>query len=240
MKAKPDPAAKFPAKDSGLGLQSLAREMEALAAVALKPPPFPMEPLPRGNGRIVLVLPGFLAGDWTTARLREFLASLDYRVETAEILFNAGPTKSILARLDAKVASLVSESRGPIHLVGISLGGVLARHLALRNPSTVRNVVTLCSPIRFPVTTPLQPFAQALAPFHEAEWVARRDEISQTLTVPVTAIYAEEDGIVDWRQCLQDESDLAKNVRVSGAHTTVGSNPEAQAVVAKALARTTS
>ena len=96
--------------------------------------------------------------------------------------------------------------------------------------------MTLCSPIRFPVTTPLQPFAQALAPFHEESWVARRDEIAQPLSVPVTAIYTEEDGIVDWRQCLQDETDMAKNVRVSGAHTTVGSNPEAQTAIAFALA----
>ena len=122
MKTTRHATAKFPHKDSGLGLQSLAREMEALATVALKPPPFPEGPLPRGDGRIVLVLPGFLAGDWTTARLRDFLRSLDYRVETAEILFNAGPTKSILTRLDAKVASLIAQSKGPIHLVGISLG----------------------------------------------------------------------------------------------------------------------
>jgi esterase/lipase len=210
--------------------------MEAIAAWSLKPPPFPEEPLPRGEGRIVMVLPGFLSGDWTTGRLRDFLRSLDYRVETPEILFNAGPTKSILARLDAKVASLVEESEGPIHLVGISLGGVLARHLALRNPSTVRCVVTLCSPIRFPVTTPLQPFAVALAPFLDEKWVARRDEISQSLTVPVTAVYTEDDGIVDWRQCLQDETDMAKNLRVSGAHMTIGSNPEAQRATALALA----
>lgn len=226
----------FPHPESGLGLQSLAREMEAFAASAFRPPPALAEDLPRGDGHAVLVLPGFLAGDWTTQRLRDVIAQLGYRAEAPEILFNAGPTRQILSRLNRKLLDLADSSGAQVSIVGISLGGVLARQLALDNVDAVRGVVTLCSPIRYPVVTPLQPFAHALTPFHEPSWLDRRGEIGSALPMPVTAIYSQDDGIIDWRQCLQDEAPGAANVRVTGAHTTVGSNPEAHAAVARALA----
>ena len=107
--------------------------------------------------------------------------------------------------------------------------------MARRHAAHVRSVITLCTPIHFPVTTPLAPFAQAFAPFHDPTWAARGAELAQPLPVPVTAIYSRDDGIVDWRQCLQDEAPGCRNVCVSGAHSTVGSNPEAQIAVAMAL-----
>jgi pimeloyl-ACP methyl ester carboxylesterase len=203
-------------------------------SVSVHPPPYPVQDLPRGDCDTVLLLPGFLAGDWTMDRLRRFLEALDYRVEQAGIVFNPGPTAATLARIESTLLRLSAE-RGPVHLVGQSLGGVFARELARNHPRRVRSVVTLCTPIRFPVTTPLAPFARALAPFHSAEWSARMHEIAKPLVVPTTAIYSQEDGIVDWRQCLQDDAPSSRNVRVSGAHSTMGSNPEAQIAVAMAL-----
>ena len=226
----------FPAKDSDLGVHSLAREMQAFAAAALSPPSFPPD-APAGDGHAVLVIPGFLAGDWTTARLRDFLARLGYCAETADIRFNTGPTRGLVNKLQSRLEALHEDTGAAVSLVGISLGGTLARQLARANPRRVRAVVTLCSPIRFPVETPLQPFAQILAPLHEAEWMAHLEEIGDPLPLPVTAIYSEEDGILDWRTCLQDACADACNVRVASAHTTIASHPAAQSAVAHALAR---
>jgi hypothetical protein len=226
----------FPPKDSGLGFESWAREMASLARTTLDPPQFPDQPLPRGQGRTVLLIPGFLSGDWSMARLAAFLRSLDYRVETARVFFNPGPTAGMVARLDETMLRLAKN--GPIHIVGQSLGGVLARHLARRHPDKVCRVVTLCSPIRFPVTTPLEPFTRLLKPFLDPKWVRSRHEIAMPLPVPVTAIYSPEDGIVDWRQCLQDDAPGAENVLVRGTHSAMGSNPKAQIVIALALGKT--
>lgn len=225
----------FPPKGSSLGLHSWALEMAALARVNLHPPDNPKELLPRGDGRTVLLIPGFLSGDWSMTRLRDFLAGLGYRVETAHVFFNPGPTASMIAQLDATLLRLAADAK--IDIVGISLGGVLARSLALHHPQSVRRIVTLCSPIRFPVTTPLEPFAQILGRFHDSKWVARRHDIAKPLAVPVTAIYSVDDGIVDWRQCLQDEAPGCANIAIRGAHTTMGSNPQAQKIIAFALAR---
>jgi pimeloyl-ACP methyl ester carboxylesterase len=227
----------LPPRGSQLGVASWLKDLRSLAASTLQPPPFATEDVPRGKGEVVLTIPGFLAGDWTMIRLRNFLSNLGYRVETPGIEFNAGPTAQIIACLDAALLRLAEESGGPIALIGQSLGGVLARELAHRHPQAVRQVITLCSPIRFPISTPLAPFAQLLAPFHDPVWLARAAAIvGQPPAAPVTAIYSPDDGIVDWRQCLQDEAPGYANVAVAGAHSTMGSNPAAQAAIARALA----
>ena len=227
-------SAVLPGRDSPLGFRSWARGLASLANVTVRPPPYAAQELPLGGGRTVLLVPGFLAGDWTMSRLRAFLVRLGYRVEQTGIAFNPGPTAGMIALLETALRRLSAEA-GPVDLVGQSLGGVFARELGRRHARPVRSVVTLCAPIHFPVTTPLAPFAHALAPFHDADWVGRSGELASPPPVPVTAIYSCEDRIVDWRQCLQEESPGCRNVRVSGAHSTVGSNPEAQIAVAKAL-----
>lgn len=225
-------AAVLPPKGSHLGFASASREAGAFWACVVKPPPFPTD-VAAGDGHTVLVIPGFLAADWTTGRLRAFLRQIGYHTKTARIRFNAGPTPRMLARLDETLLALSKDA--PISIIGQSLGGVLARSLAMRHPARVRSVITLGSPIRFPVTTPLQPFAQMLTPFQDKSWLADMNRLSCDPGVPVTAVYSEDDGIVDWRQCLQDETDLCRNVRISGAHATMGSNPQAQVAMARAL-----
>lgn len=190
--------------------------------------------LPRGDGSPVLLIPGFLSGDWSMLGLRAFLRDLGYRAETANILFNPGATAAIISQLDAAFAKL--SRRSGVALVGVSLGGTLARDMARRHPDKVRCLVTLCSPVRFPVTTPLEPFTRLVEPFQDAAWLARRHEVALPLDMPVTAIYTEEDGIVDWRQCLVDEAPGTRCVAVHGPHIAIASDPEARAAVAFALA----
>ena len=225
----------LPERGSPLGLASWARELASVASVAVSPARRPAPTLPRGDGRTVLLIPGFFGGDWTMVRLRGFLTRLGYGVEAAGIAVNLGPTAAILARLESALL-LLGRDHGPIDLVGQSLGGVFARELARKHTAHVRSLVTLCTPIRFPVITPLAPLARALAPFHDAAWTARSGEVAEPLSVPVTALYSRDDGILDWRQCLQDEGPLARNICVSGPHSTIGSNPQAQAAIARALA----
>lgn len=229
-------AAIAPDRQSSLGVRSWARELASAAKITFRPPAYPAAPVPRGAQRTVLLIPGFLAGDWTMERLRTFLIGLDYRVECAGILFNPGPTKTILARIEVRLLALHAE-RGPVHVIGQSLGGIFAREMARRHPQCVRSVVTLCTPVRFPVQTPLAGFVKVLGPFHDAAWAAQAGAIAEPLPVPVTAIYSRNDGIVDWRQCLQDENEICRNICVAGAHSTMGSNPAAQVEIAMALAK---
>jgi hypothetical protein len=75
-----------------------------------------------------------------------------------------------------------------------------------------------------------------LAPIHDPSTRENMEAIAQAPPVPVTAIYSKDDGIVDWRQCLQSETDIHRNVHVRGGHGTMGSNPDAQQLIARTLA----
>lgn len=230
------PIAVFPQRGSSLGLLSLMRNSAALLSAVWEPRQSSVENLPRGDGRIVLVIPAFLSGDWATRPLCNSLSQLDYRVETANVGVNLGPTRALIAKLDAALMRLFALQGGPIDIVGQSLGGVLARDLASRHPDRIRRVVTLCSPIRIPITTPLAPAARLLAPLYDPHWMARREAIVGPLAVSVTALYSQEDGVVDWSECLQkDEGPDRVNVRVSGAHATIASSPATLAAIANAL-----
>jgi pimeloyl-ACP methyl ester carboxylesterase len=225
----------YPKREHALGVRSLFRNGMSLASTLLKPPSVSTNETARGDGRIVLVIPAFLSGDWSTAGLRGFLSRIGYRVETAGVALNIGPTTRLIRRLDQTLLNLAASHGGPIDVVGQSLGGVLARDLAERRPDCVRHLITLCSPIRVPITTPLAPAARLLGAFYDSNWLERRHRIVGPLSVPVTALYSEDDGVVDWRECVLDEHPGSRNVRVSGAHATVGSNPEALAAIAEAL-----
>lgn len=229
-------AAVRPSPESGLGFSSWFHEIVEAARATLATPEYP-EDLPRGNGQSVLLLPGFLAGDWTMRPLRDFLKHLGYQVEFAGISFNLGPTPHLIPHLEQTVERLYAERGEKLVLVGQSLGGSFARALAYRHPGKIAHVITLCSPVRFPVATPLEAIVRWLTPLHGPDVVALLDEITGTPQVPITAVYSRRDGIVDWRCCLQDESATCKNIEVPGAHSAMGFIPEAQAVVARALAQ---
>ena len=223
-----------PTAESGLGFASWVREIVEAARATLATPHYP-DDLPRGNGETVLLIPGFLAGDWTMHVLRDFLRHLGYRVEFAGVALNLGPTKGFLPHLEQAVERLHAESDVPIIVIGQSLGGAFARVLAHRHSEKIAHVVTLASPIRFPVATPLESIVKLLEPLHGPDVMALREEIERTPPVPVTALYSQDDGIIDWRSCLQDESGNCTNIEVSGAHSAMGFSPEAQAAVARAL-----
>lgn len=225
-----------PGPESGLGFGSWVREMTEAARATLAKPQYP-DDLPCGNGETVLLIPGFLAGDWTMHPLRDFLRYLNYRVEFAGIAFNLGPTAGFLPQLEQTVERLHAEAGYPLVIIGQSLGGSFARALAHRRPQRVAQVITLGSPIRFPVATPLEAVVRWLAPFHAPDVMNLVEEIGRTPPVPVTAIYSRDDGIIDWQSCLQDETAHCVNLKVSGAHSAMGFNPEVQALIAREMAR---
>ena len=69
--------ATWPSRESSVSAATLAREMMALTQATLSPPPFP-DDAARGDGQPVIVIPGFLAPDMSTARLREFLVRQNF------------------------------------------------------------------------------------------------------------------------------------------------------------------
>jgi pimeloyl-ACP methyl ester carboxylesterase len=223
----------FPPRGAPVSAASLAREMAAVARVTISPPPFP-EDAARGRGQPVIVLPGFGAKDFTTARLRTFLAAQGFAPRPWPCGANIGPARNVLMKVERDVADMAAR-HGKVALVGISLGGTIAREIARRRPALISRVITLGSPIHLPVVSPLAPLAQAASLLWDADGRAALVRIAERLPVPLTAIVSPMDGIVDWRSCIPDPGD-GEVIEVHTGHSIMGSTPEVQRIVAARLA----
>jgi pimeloyl-ACP methyl ester carboxylesterase len=194
---------------------------------------------PRGDGHPVFVLPGFLTNDGRTRHLRRFLVSLGYQTYGWGEGVNWGPTDHAIAAIERRLQEIRRRHGRKVTLIGHSLGGLLARELAKRFPGDICAVVMLGSPIRLPTATSLAVFFRLLARFHRTAHGMEIEELNRPppASMPVTAIYTREDGIVAWESCLEQAGERRENVEVRGAHSTLASNPMALAIVADRLAQ---
>jgi pimeloyl-ACP methyl ester carboxylesterase len=178
--------------------------------------------LPDGDGQVVLVLPGFLTSDLITRPLREFLEDRGFRTFGWEHGVNLGPTPSALAHLRARVQDLFELNEGPIAIIGISLGGLLARDLAYDCPDRVRHVVTMVSPFRLPTASTFEPLVRLCGPLYDPQIQIER--LAMPLPVASTAFFTRDDGVVAWESCRSDDPDCM-NIEVDGHHMTICRNP---------------
>lgn len=189
--------------------------------------------LPSGEGRVVLVLPGFLTSDLLTMALRQFLADQGFRPFGWEHGVNLGPTPSALAHLRDRVRDLSDINGGPIAVVGVSLGGLLARDLAYDCPDRIRHVVTVASPFRLPTASTFEGLIRICQPLYDAELDI--DRLARPLPVPSTAFFTRDDGVVAWESCRSDDPDC-RNIEVTGPHMTICRNPDVLHHLVHALA----
>ncbi len=192
---------------------------------------------PRGDGGPVLVLPGFLAGDASTVPMRRYLRRLGHAAHGWGQGRNWGPAPDTRASLRRRILQLTESSGAPVALVGWSLGGIYARHLAKVFPDRVRQVVTLASPFRMRNgdRSRVSDVYRAAAGHHHADFTPMGGDYD--LGVPATSIYTKTDGVVDWRACLDRPGPQAENVQVKASHFGIGHNPAALYVVADRLAQ---
>ncbi len=215
-----------PAPSARLFLSEPARGLVGLAVLPLAAPW--LAAAPRGDGRGVLVVPGLLASDMSTALLRGW-----------DLGRNVGPTDAVLDRLPQTLAALAEAARGPVSVVGWSLGGIYARELARQHPGLVRQVITLGSP--FALTDPRQ--SRAGGAYRRRSYlhadngrVPTREEAARPIGVPSTAVYSRRDGIVSWQACIEPETAQHENVQVRCSHLGFGVDPATLWLIADRLA----
>ena len=98
----------------------------------------------KGDGRSIVVFPGFMASDRTTSRLRRSLSAAGFDVHGWGLGRNRGIRIDTLDRV-ARLIGRLSE-RAPVTLIGWSLGGLIAREYAKRFPDQIARVISLGSP----------------------------------------------------------------------------------------------
>lgn len=205
--------------------------------------PYLMAKAPKGDGHRVLVIPGFMAGDRSTAVLRRFIDRLGYQSIPWEQGRNSGG-QSQHEDLIQYFETLIANSDVPITLIGQSLGGVYARELARLHPDSVRMVITLGSPFGSMTSATSPPFLLRL--FKMMSGSTPEQAQKQRLTtdskiappVACTAIYSKTDGIVPWESCIEGVDQLNENVEIVGSHIGMGFHPHVLHVVADRLGQT--
>ncbi len=194
---------------------------------------------PSGDGHPVMVLPGFLAGDLSTAPLRTFLRERGYAAHGWELGLNLGPIHDVKENARRRLLSLHKRSGRKVSLIGWSLGGIYAREIARAHPEAVRFVITLGSPFA------LSPKANNAWRLYELASGDRIDEWEENwfahrpapLPVPSTAIYSPTDGVAAWQCCVQPHGPLSESIEVDSSHCGLGHNPLALFAIADRLAQ---
>lgn len=221
-----------------LYLTEQVRSMGTFGCLLLGQPWLSMSP--RGHGQPVIVMPGFAAGDLSTAPLRGYLRGLGYEASGWGLGVNIGPTRRVLSSLRRMVEDLAQRSGRPVALVGWSLGGIFARMVARQVPDTVSQVITMGSPFRYHYREPARgvDMINRLLGLHapRAEW-PEEERTMPPLPVPSTAIYSRLDGIVDWRTCIDVVDSRHENVQVYSSHLGMGHDPSVMWAVADRLAQ---
>jgi len=201
-----------------------------------------------------VIIPGFLGTDLYLTEIHGWLERIGYRAYFSGIGINAECPNLLIQRvLSATVAKALDETGRKIHLIGHSLGGVIARALAGQRPKDIASVITLASPIQGTVAnrTVLQAADAVRLQIQREHGSAvlprcytgqctcnfinslRRDVPRAMLQ---TAIYTRYDGIVDWRYCMTRKA--GSDFEVPGTHIGMAFNPAVYSIVAERLAMT--
>ena len=94
-----------------------------------------------GEGRPVLLVPGFMAGDGTLATMAKWLRANGYWTHRAGIRANVGCSQDACERIEERLEALAARTGSKVAIVGQSRGGVLARVVATRRPDLVSGIV---------------------------------------------------------------------------------------------------
>jgi len=208
--------------------------------------------VPEGDGRGVLLIPGFLAGDGSLGTMTTWLRAAGWHTKRAGIRANVGCSEVACTKLEERLEALAQRTGDRVVIIGQSRGGVLGKALAARRPDLVAGLVTLGSPVRSQLAVHPLVLAQvgmvaalgtAAAPglfsvrCLRGECCSRfRDALAGPFPPEVgyVSLYSRSDGIVDWRSCLDPSAD--EHVEVRASHCGMAVSADVYRLLAGALA----
>ena len=206
--------------------------------------------VPDGDGRGVVLLPGFMAGDGSLAVMAHWLRNAGYRTKSTGIRANVDCSGAACHRIEERLDALAETTGTRVTLIGQSRGGVLARALAAQRPDVVAGVITLGAPLRSQLAvhplvlaqvgivgalgTGRMPGMFSLRCLRGACCTDFRAAVSGPFPADVgfVSLYSRSDGVVDWRSCLDPAADC---VEVTASHCGMSLNVGAYHAVARAL-----
>ena len=209
------------------------------------------EGVPHGDGRPVLLMPGFLGGDQTLIVLATWLRRLGYRPRLCGFVTNGGCSDRTLDRVERRVEALWRKYGRRVALIGHSRGGHFVRALSARRPDRVSHAISMGADLQgmFGASTPTL-FAVSIARrVVHASGRARRETCLSghcgcpfshdfarpfpSQQVRLTSVYSKGDGVVHWQCQVIPHADC---IEVTGSHVGLVFNRKVYRAVAGALA----
>jgi pimeloyl-ACP methyl ester carboxylesterase len=125
----------------------MIREAAELGKLLIDPVFYDAE-VARGDGRLVVVIPGLLGGDLYLEPLRAWLRRIGYTPVRSTLNVNAGCPLRLRDQIQRQIANWQQSKTGPLSLVGHSRGGVIAWSIAAQMGKRVSHLAVLGSPLR--------------------------------------------------------------------------------------------
>jgi pimeloyl-ACP methyl ester carboxylesterase len=208
--------------------------------------------VPRGDGRLVVVLPGLFGNDWYLSPMRAWLRRVGYASVPSTLMINAGCPERLTREVERNLTARRRTRAGPVALIGHSRGGILARAIATRLGEDASHLVLLGSPVgaitRWGSASGWTSTAHSgvaaagtrarrlLDPECDAPFCGcpfPRDMTGRlSPATSVVSIYSREDPIVPAWSC---EVPGARNIEVGGTHIGLASNRAVYRALASAL-----
>jgi triacylglycerol lipase len=206
----------------------------------------------RGDGRPVILMPGFGGGDQTLLVLAAWLRRIGYRPHTCGFVTNTGCSDRAVDRVERRLERLHDGSGRRVALIGHSRGGHYARALAHRRPDLVSHAISAGAALRRMLATSY-PTQRAVAGVRGVTLRSGRARSPGCMTemcdcrfasdfdspfpadrVRLTSIYSKGDGVVRWQAALVPYGTC---VEVTGSHVGLVFNRKTYRAIAAALAQ---
>jgi triacylglycerol lipase len=199
----------------------------------------------------VLLVPGFFSGDFALAPMSEALRADGHWTSRSGIAPNIGCTRDLADAVERRLEATAERTGRRVAVVGWSRGGTLGKVVTVRRPDLVASLTTLGTPNTDPlaVNATLAAQLQVITRLSAlgVPGLLRDDclsgdcarEIKALLEqdvpdgTPYTSVFSLDDGVIDWRACLDPQADT---VEVSATHMSMGADPEVIDLVADLLA----
>jgi triacylglycerol lipase len=214
-------------------------------------PVFRGHDVPHGDGRPVVLMPGFGGGDQTLLVLAAWLRRIGYRPHTCRFIANVTCSDHAVNRIERQLDAIYSRTHRRIALIGHSRGGHYARALGHRRPELVSHAISVGAGLRRMLATsyPTQAAARGVRTIllrtgragspqclTEACGCAFAHDFASPFPndrVRLTSIYSKEDGVIRWQSALVPYADC---VEVTGSHVGLIFNRKTYRVLAETLA----
>jgi len=182
-----------------------------------------------GRRGAIMVVPGFLADDSSTARLCRSLTAGGYRVYGWGQGRNRLVSEDLFDRLDDRVTAIQADCgmAEPIVLIGWSLGGLIAREYAKRAPDRVAKVMTLGSPFSGDVRGNNAWRVFEFITGHKVDDPPVKADLRTKPPMPTVAFWSRHDGVISPASARGKAVEADKQIELHCSHMTFVSQPAA-------------